>query len=198
MCKIWRQSDEYILRYAPERNVHGRPNGRHIFFSSATLRIKFRLKIFWPVHYPPGSNPHTKNCYPSLLSYKVIGKRRGKKGTEVESLAPSVSPTVTVGAKHNNRFCLWYSPTCHPTKMGCHISDVRWYTMERELYELNEAFDLCRWLMVKLNQAFISSHMPQGYQTCEMLLVIRIGEGYWNINHYYYLGYCFLLGVENC
>ena len=50
-----------------------------IIFCSATLRIEFRLKIFEPVHYPPGSNPHTKNCYPSLFSYKVIGKRRGKK-----------------------------------------------------------------------------------------------------------------------
>ena len=49
-----------------------------IIFSSATLRIEFRLKIFQPVHYPPGSNPHTKNCYPTLFSCKVIGKRRGK------------------------------------------------------------------------------------------------------------------------
>ena len=71
-----------------------------IIFSSATLRIEFRLKIFLPVHYPPGSNPHTKNCYPSLFSYKVIGKRRGQKKTEVESIAPSVSPTVTAGAKN--------------------------------------------------------------------------------------------------
>ena len=71
-----------------------------IIFCSATLRIEFRLKIFEPVHYPPGSNPHTKNCYPSLFSYKVIGKRRGKKKTEVESIAPSVSPTVTAGANY--------------------------------------------------------------------------------------------------
>ena len=51
---------------------------RNIIFFSATLRIEFRLKIFQPVHYPLGSNPHTKNCYPSLFSYKVIGKRRDK------------------------------------------------------------------------------------------------------------------------
>ena len=50
-----------------------------IIVSSATLHIEFRLKIFQPVYYPPGSNPHTKNCYPSLFSCKVIGKRRGKK-----------------------------------------------------------------------------------------------------------------------
>ena len=87
-----------------KRIVYGRPNGptaqrrNIIIFSSATLRIQFRLQIFQPVHYPPGSNPHTKNCYPSLFSYKVIGKRRGKK-TEAESIAPSVSPTVTSGAK---------------------------------------------------------------------------------------------------
>ena len=79
-----------------KRIVYGRPNGhgptaqrRHIIiFSSATLRIEFRLKIFQPVHQPPGSNPHTKNCYPSLFSHKVIGKRRGQKKTEVESIAP--------------------------------------------------------------------------------------------------------------
>ena len=87
-----------------KRIVHGRLNGptaqrcNIIIFSSATLCIEFRLKIFQPVHYPPGSNPLTKNCYPSLFSYKVIGKRRGKK-TEAESIAPSVSPTVTAGAK---------------------------------------------------------------------------------------------------
>ena len=67
-----------------KRIVYGRPNRptaqrRNIIIFSATLRIEFRLKIFLPVHYPPGSNPHTKNCYPSLFSYKVMGKRRGKK-----------------------------------------------------------------------------------------------------------------------
>ena len=29
-----------------------------IIFSSVTLHIEFRLKIFEPVFYPPGSNPH--------------------------------------------------------------------------------------------------------------------------------------------
>ena len=57
-----------------KRNVQGQPN--IIIFSSATLHIELGLKIFQPVHYPPGSNLHTKNCYPSLFSYKVIGKRR--------------------------------------------------------------------------------------------------------------------------
>ena len=33
-----------------------------------TLRIELRIKIFYPVHYPPGSNPHTKNCYPSEVN----------------------------------------------------------------------------------------------------------------------------------
>ena len=51
---------------------------RNIIFPSATLRIAFRLKIFQPVHYPPRSKPHTKYCYPSLFSWKVIGKRRDK------------------------------------------------------------------------------------------------------------------------
>ena len=74
-----------------------------IIFSSATLRSGFRLKIFYPVHYPPGSNTHTKNCYPSLFYYKVIGKSRDKKKTEAESIAPSVSPTVTAGAKNSRQ-----------------------------------------------------------------------------------------------
>ena len=107
MCKIWRQSDKYFQRYAPETNCLRTAQRRHIIiFSSATLRIEFRLKIFQPVHYPPGSNPHTKNFYPSLFSYKVIGKRRGKKKTVVEYIAPSVSPTVTAGAKNSS---LWPS-----------------------------------------------------------------------------------------
>ena len=48
-----------------------------IIFPSVILCIEFRLKIFKPDHYPPGSNQHTKNCYPSLFFYKVIGKRKG-------------------------------------------------------------------------------------------------------------------------
>ena len=62
--------ETYCLRTAQRRN--------NIIFSSATLP-EIRLKIFQPVHYPPGSNPHIKNCYPSLFSYKVIGERRDKK-----------------------------------------------------------------------------------------------------------------------
>ena len=86
--------NKYFQRYAPETNCSRTAQRRNIIiFSSATLRIEFRFKIFKPVHYPPGSNPHTKNCYPSLFSYKVIGKRRGKNRTEAESIAPSVSPT---------------------------------------------------------------------------------------------------------
>ena len=89
-----------------KRIVYGRPNDptaqrrNIIIFSSATLHIEFRLKIFKPVHYQPESNPHTKNCYPSLFSHKVIGKSSGKKKTEGESIASSVSPTVTAGAKN--------------------------------------------------------------------------------------------------
>ena len=101
VCKICRQSDKYFQRYAPETNCLRTAQRRNIIiFSSATLRIEFRLKIFLPVHYPPGNNPHTENCYPSLFSYKVIGKS-GKKKTEAESIAPSVSPTVTAGAKNS-------------------------------------------------------------------------------------------------
>ena len=68
--------------------------------TTATLHIEFRLK-FKPVHYSPGSNSHTKNCYPSFFSYKVTGKEEVKTKAEAESIAPSVSPTVTAGA--NNR-----------------------------------------------------------------------------------------------
>ena len=78
--QILRQSDKYFQRYAPETKC-SRTAQRHniIIFSSATLPIEFRLKIFKPVYYPPGSSPHTEKCYPSLFSCKVIGKRRGKK-----------------------------------------------------------------------------------------------------------------------
>ena len=48
-----------------------------------------------------------KNCYPSLFSYKVIGKRRGKNRTEAESIAPFVSPTVTAGA-NKSVFLVFY------------------------------------------------------------------------------------------
>ena len=86
MCKIWRQSDKYFQRYAPETKCLRTAQRRNInIFASATLRIEFRIKIFEPVHYPPGSNPHTKNCYPSFFSYKVIGKRRGKNQNGIHS-----------------------------------------------------------------------------------------------------------------
>ena len=89
MCEIWRQSDKYILRYAPETKCSQTAQRRNIIFSSAILRIEFRLKKFKLsiIHLEVSHMP--KNCYLTLFSYKVIGKRRGKTGTEAESIAPS-------------------------------------------------------------------------------------------------------------
>ena len=47
VCKICRQSDKYFQRYAPETNCSRTAQRLNIIiFSSATLRIEFRLKIF--------------------------------------------------------------------------------------------------------------------------------------------------------
>ena len=95
MCEISRQLDKSQLS-----NII-----KSLLWPCVWIQIKNILTCPFIIH------PHTKNSYPMLFLYKVIGQRRGKNRTEVDSIAPYVAPSVTVVAKKIGwkHPCIWFS-----------------------------------------------------------------------------------------